>query len=489
VKAILGELLRKSLVYGLGASLNSAVGFVLIPYFVERLQAAEYGAYAIAEMVLSLLLIPLGLGFNVSVLARYPQVGPSDRRRFVGGAIGFLLVSTSATVAVFVTAFLALRRLGLHELSTDTVLLVAGIGALETLWMLVATVFRAEGWAWRFIAASLVQVLASLASTIFFISYVGMRGNGILAGRLMGDVIVCAFVVLPVALHSKPRWDRATWGPLLRIGLPLMPATLASTWILMSPRYFLLWFATQADVGVFAMSAKVAGVLSIGFVQPFAMAWMVLLFQIARRPDAQRVYGRVLTYYVLVGGGLACALSLAGQIIVPFLSREAFPLSTTVLSVMALATVASGLMYPVNIGPYVREQTGLMSPTFVMAGVLVTGLGGLLTWLFGANGAATALLLVFLVQGVLLFRLSQRLYPIILERTRLLKVVLALAGAGAMARAVGLQVPASDAGWVGLAVFTVLAPLMLVVMRFPEPGETAWVRALANGVPTPRRRR
>ena len=74
MKSALRELTSKGLVYGLGASFNGLVSFLLIPFFTGRLSATEYGRYAIAEMVLNLILVLLGLGMNVAILARYPNV-------------------------------------------------------------------------------------------------------------------------------------------------------------------------------------------------------------------------------------------------------------------------------------------------------------------------------------------------------------------------------------------------------------------------------
>lgn len=62
MKSVLQELAGKGLVYGLGFSFNGLVAFILIPFFTGRLTAGEYGRYAIAEMVLNLILVFLGEG-------------------------------------------------------------------------------------------------------------------------------------------------------------------------------------------------------------------------------------------------------------------------------------------------------------------------------------------------------------------------------------------------------------------------------------------
>src|SRR5207248_5236947 len=133
LKSALGELAGKGLVYGIGASFNGLVASVLIPFFKNQLTAAEYGRYAIAEMVLNLNLVLLGLGMNVAILARYPSVPPAERNRFFGSILTFMLLWSMA----FETAFLVAARLfGGHAvpaLSLPLFVLIAGLSMLVTL--------------------------------------------------------------------------------------------------------------------------------------------------------------------------------------------------------------------------------------------------------------------------------------------------------------------------------------------------------------------
>src|SRR5437762_9286913 len=107
LKSALNELAGKGLVYGVGASFNGLVSFILIPFFTNRLTAAEYGRYAIAEMVLNLILVLLALGMNVAILARYPSIPPQDRDRFFGSVLSLMLLWTMIFEVLFVgTAWL-----------------------------------------------------------------------------------------------------------------------------------------------------------------------------------------------------------------------------------------------------------------------------------------------------------------------------------------------------------------------------------------------
>src|SRR5437016_4371132 len=129
MRSALRELASKGLVYGLGASFSGLVSFLLIPFFTHELTATEYGRYAIAEMMLNLLLVVSGLGMNVAILARYPSVPTAERDRFFASVVSFMVPIAIALAAVFlVFAVIAGRKIAL-VLDTRLLYLVAAISA------------------------------------------------------------------------------------------------------------------------------------------------------------------------------------------------------------------------------------------------------------------------------------------------------------------------------------------------------------------------
>lgn len=468
MKGVFRDLLGKGLIYGLGSSLSGLAGFILIPFFIHHLSAVQYGRFALAEMVINLLLVVLGMGMHVALLSRYPRLtDENERRTLVGSLICFLLLVAIVVVGIY----LALSFAGLPffpELSPEMLLLVASVSATETLWLLFATLYRAQGAAWRFITLSVAKLVCGLVVTVLLIVYLGMGEEGILYGRLAGNALTL-LLLAPQFWHYRPRFNLRPALDLARIGLPLIPATFATMWISMSPRYFIEWFGDTAAVGVFAMSSKIAAILSLVFVSPFAMAWMVALFRMYQRDDAKEIYARVLTYYVLLGGWLALALGASAPFLVNLLSKEDFPLSTGIITIMALANVASGLMYPVNIGPYVQESTYKVLPAFLVATAISLIIGVGMSYYWGALGASGALILVYLALAVFLARLSHRLYPLRYEWRRLGKVVFSLGGAFAI-----LQVLAQEVSLPPVLLpvfFMILSLVLLVFSRFLDARE------------------
>jgi O-antigen/teichoic acid export membrane protein len=420
-RAVVIELVKKGVVYGLGASLNGVAGFLLLPFIVHRLTAFEYGRFALAELLLNVLLVVGALGLHVALLARYPKLPAGDRRAFIGSVLSLLIVTTLVAELGFAAFAVVLGSRVFPELAVEHYVLVGAITALETVTLLVATVFRAEGAAWRFIAIQLVQVAMSLALTIALIARSGYREEALLYGRLGGDLLVI-LAVMPVLLHHRPCALAPAWG-LVRMGGPLVLASFSAMAVAMLPRLLLEQLGDAATVGSYAVDAKLAAIVSIGFVQPFGLVYVAAIGRIAHRADARAIFARVVTYYIALGAIATVVVGAAAPWIARTLGNHAFPISPRAITLLAVSNVAAGLAYPLTIGPYVLERTRDVVPVYIATFVLAVAIGWPLTSEFGIVGAASALVAVYVVQGIALGWVSHRMYAMSLERGRLVAVI------------------------------------------------------------------
>ncbi len=424
-RAVAIELLHKGLIYGIGASLNGLVGFLLLPFIVRRLTSFEYGRFALAELQINLLLVICGFGLRNALLARYPRLAANEKHRFIGSVLSLSLVSVALVLAAFaVLAWLA----GPHwfpELGLEHYLLIAGISAIETVWLLVTSIYRAEGAAWRYVIVQLVQVAVALALTVFAVAARGAREEGLLYGRFGADLLVL-LLVLPELARHRPRALRPAWD-LVRVGGPLVVASFASMFVAMAPRIFLEHVGDVSVVGSFTVDARLAGIVMIGFVQPFGLVYVAMIARVAQRPDARQLFARVITYYVALGGAAVAIVGVAAPWISRTLGRHEFPISPRAIVLLAISNVAAGLIYPLTIGPYVLERTRQVIPVYVGALVLIIAIGWPATIYAGIAGTAIALAAVYLVQGIALAWVSQRMYAVPIEWRRLAIVVAALA--------------------------------------------------------------
>ncbi len=416
-RAVVIELIKKGVVYGLGASLNGLVGFLLLPFIIHRLDSLEYGRFALAELLLNFLLVLCGLGLGSALLARYGKLELEARRELVASVLALVLVATLAIEGVFAVFAWLLGPSLFPELAWSHYVLVGAIALVETVWLLFAAVYRARGTAWRYVALQLVQVAVSLALTIVLIARCGLREHGLLIGRLGADAVV-VLLLAPELVRHRPR-DLGPARALARIGGPLVLAAFSAMFVAMSPRMVLEQLGDARMVGSFAVDARLASIVSIGFVQPFGLVYVAAIVHIAKRADARALFARIATYYVALGGVATIAVGLASPWIAHTLGKHEFPISASAITWLAASNVAAGLIYPLTIGPYVLERTRDVIPVYTIAAVLAIGLGWVAIAHAGIEGAAVALLVVYVAQGAALAGVSQRMYAVPLEWKRL----------------------------------------------------------------------
>jgi O-antigen/teichoic acid export membrane protein len=466
LKNIFKDFIGKSVVYGLGSSLNGLVGFLLIPFFVNHLRAGEYGHYALAEMSLNLVLVILGLGLHIVLLSRYPTLDSGKRVEMVGILFGFMLVSTIAIESVVAAIYFLDPGLIFSGIEKELFLLVVFISGIETVWLLFATLYRAEGAAVRYILYSLMQLGVGLVATVGLIVGLGYREEGILYGRLFGNLVLIGFLIPQMSAY-RPRFNWKYSVEMLKVGLPMVPATFSTMWVSMSPRYFINMFATSKEVGIFTMSAKVAGIVSLLFIQPFSMAWMVAIFNIYKLPDAKKIYARMLTYYMLAGIMLATMVSIAAPGIVDILGKKTFPISSDVIIVMALAYVGYGLMYPVNIGPYVKENIKSVLPSYIFSIFISIVFGYACTYYWGPIGACIALLITYLLQSFMILRVSQSMYAVKFEWVRITKILASAFISLILLKRLVIYLP-SFGVWLLPFLHIIVVAIFLLLLRFPD---------------------
>ena len=477
MKNILAELVTKGGIYALGSSLNGLAGFLLIPFFVENLLPEEYGRFAIADMMLVIFLVISGLGLNIAFLSKYNQVDEKNRRDYVGALFTFVIGTTLFFELVYVVFAITFSNSFFSELSLEMILLVGVIAAIETVWVLFSALYRLKGWAWRFVTISFLQLIFGLVTTVILISSFGFREEGILYGRLAGDMIML-LMLTRVFYRYRPKLGSLNLAlETVKMGLPLVPSVFAVTWVMMSPRFYLEQFGSYADLGNFAMAAKLAGLITLVFVNPFGMIWTVLLFKVYSRADAQFVYSRIVTYYILVGGLIAFSLGVFAPALVQYFGTEAFDLSGYVILIFGLCIVLSGMTYVLNVGTWLKGELGKVLPVYLTSVVVCLLLGYLLTPRWGAEGACWALLLTLAIQAGLLINVNRKVYPVPIELVRILKTI------GALLFAYIILVDyVNISSWIELPVYLACVPLSLLALGFFDDKEKKYMGMFVGSI-------
>lgn len=447
--------LKHAAVYGLGTLLVQAGGFVLLPVYLRCLSPEEYGVLEVVSRVAeTLAAILLLAGFRQALFAFHQQAKDDlDRRRVVTGAL--LLVGGAAVVGGVGYA-LARPWLRFDSLPGELLTLaVVGI-LLEPLCLLPLTLIQARVESALYVAVVVGQFLVRVGLCILFVRYLQWG----VAGALWATALTGAAFGLTLTGRELLRgvaWpDAKQLGGMVRFALPLVPGGLCYFVLNHGDRFFLLKYATAADVGTYSLGYKLGMIVRLLSLVPLYMVWSSRMYAVAASPDAARAFGRaftrILAAYVFAGLGVSL---FAGEIVTA-LGGRAYSEAVPVIAPVVVAGLFFSAITLLDAGFYVTRNTG-RKLLVTLGGTAVTGLlYALLIPTWGAMGAAIATVGGFLALAAGTYGVTQRLFPVEYEWRRLLGGF----GLAAVLWGVGQLLPGSPWALGGKAGLLLAAPLL-----------------------------
>jgi O-antigen/teichoic acid export membrane protein len=461
VRARLARLSKDSLIYGLGGAAARYTGLLLLPIYTRVFRPDEYGILESIVNLSALLLAITMLGLDgAATLLYFATDNPQERRRLCTLWIG---IGLGVSVPVTVLLIAGAAGVSLFATGTPRYADLFALGAAVLPFILLQTVcsiilrltFRPRPYA--VLNFSLTTLTALLSIYLVIVLRMGLAGA--LWGTLLGTALVSGISLWTVRdqidLGSLREAAGATARRLLQLGLPLVPAGIALWIISFSNTYFLIQFVGSDEAGIFRVGARLAALLGLGILA-FQLAWTPFSLSIAREPDAPRTYARVATLYTAGGVGAAILMAGLAPLLVQIFARgEDYGQAAAVIGLLALGAVALGAYYVVATGVNLAQRTGQIAWTTLASAAVSLALNALLIPSWGIIGAGLAGLAANLTSTVLIFAVSQRVWPLPFQTGRLLATWLigavCVAGAG-----VGYAV-AQPALWLTLPITLALA--------------------------------
>jgi O-antigen/teichoic acid export membrane protein len=470
--ALLNRLIRAGASYQAASIVSAALAALMLPFYTRALTPTDYG---LAETLLTYLIlasIPLRLGLGEAFVRFWFDDEDPERRRAVSRIATGTVLATTTVAALLALAFAGpLSELLLDE--RDAVLFgfgVLGLWAFTNLEIAYAQL-RVEERRREYLTTSLVNVALTVALTFTLVVVLDTGARGYVAG----NYVASTFVLFGLWWRLRSRFGLRLRGigPLLRFGLPTVPADMAVFALNVVDRAYLLQTKSAAAAGVYAVSVKLATAVIVA-VRGFQLAWPPLAYSIADDDEARRFYAAVTTWYVAFTGVVVAGMALLGRWLVRLLAAPAFYEAHEALPWVALGWACYGLflVFVVIAG---RAKVTIHQLPAALAGLAVNVV--LLVVLvdpLGIAGAGIALGASYLAMLAVLWALTRRAFHVPFEAGRLLHAVVVIAG---MTVAGELLLPTDGVdGFVTRALVLAAIPAVLWFSGFPTAAERRFAR-------------
>jgi O-antigen/teichoic acid export membrane protein len=448
--------------YTTSSVLSKLIAVALLPLYTRYLTPSDYGAaeVLVTTVIAASIIIRLGM---TEAMMRFFYREDENPNRVV--ASGFFLLLTTATLSLLI-AFPFADEISdlLLDKSDPTLARIAVFGLwIYTMYDFCLTLFRLDERAKAYLVVTVSNVLVTIPLTVYLVVFRQEGAQGLLLGQYAsgGAFLLALLVVQSRRIFARP--DPALLKRMLRFGFPTMPAELSLYSLNFIDRLMLVRLASLADAGLYSLSVKFAQGVTV-LVKGFQLAWPPLAYSIRDDDEASRTYAAVVTWFVAGCSLVVAALWLFAPWIVRLLAAPRFFASYEAVGLVSLGMMLFALYLVLVVVLGRTGRTEFSFPATIAGTAANVGLNLFLIPRFGIVGAGVALVCSYAITLVIMFVVTQRLFPVPYEWLRLLQV-LVLAGC---AVAVGVALtPIEGIGSFAIrSVLLVAYPLALIGTGF-----------------------
>ena len=412
----LKPLIKDSSVYALGNISSKIVGFILLPFYVDKLTTAEYGMLGTLEVTFQLIVALAGLNLYVAFTRWYSDKELQGRQQSA--------FFTLFTVITFIAVFL---NIGCYPLAPDISQLLFDSGnfshlvrlmlcsaGLELIGTIPATLCRVNANSVQYTWNVILRLAVVLALTILFIVVLDRKLEGIYEAQIIGGLFYIVLFIPYIIRNSIIKFEKRILGKMFRYSLPLILSSSFGVLLSVADRFSLNFISGLVSVGVYSLGFKLANALKMLIVQPVSLALPPVIFQMVDQPNAKRFYSKIMTYFTF--GLMFCVIgvSLFGQEAVKLLTAKepAYWEAYRVIPFIAFGIVFGMMKDQAIYSLQIVKRTGVIASVIAFVSVLNVGLNILLIPYMGAVGAALATLFAQMTYFGIMLRFAQRYYSV-----------------------------------------------------------------------------
>jgi O-antigen/teichoic acid export membrane protein len=391
------QLAGQTLWYGVSSIAARFINYLLTPYLTYILTKEDYGRMGAVYSMIPLFNVIFTYGLETAYF------------RFIQNKERKEAVNTTATVSIIITTILLFVLLwfnqniltGISSLTNFPRLIQLSliIIALDALSTIPFARIRNEGRPKLYAFIKVIGIVLNIGFTFFFLSYcpdqlekdpnswvnsVYRPNENPVTYILIANILQSAFTLLILfkwLLPKKWEFDWKLWREMMMYSLPMLVAGMGGMINETFDRLMLGWWL-PANVnfdeqrGIYNACYKLSILISL-FIQAFRMGAEPFFFKQAEGANPQRIYARVMKFFVITVSVMFLVVALYIPIWKWFIHEKHWE-GLAVVPILLLANIFLGIYYNLSVWYKVTNRT--------MAGAMITLIGCAITitinWIF-----------------------------------------------------------------------------------------------------------
>lgn len=415
------SLLKQGFTYGLGESINKSISILLIPLYARYLIPSEFGQYSLLLITTNILIMIFCANLGPSMLRSYYDYQDDNERNNLITTAFFITGSLSISLILFGCLFSKTISKIILNNENNYLFIMLIAGAFQIMNQIPRNVLRAKMLTGIYIISNISLTFLHILLVILFLIILNMKVSGLVYSFLIYSIISSVLFYSLIFKNLCSKLIHSEVYKLFAFGLPLIPSGIAVFIMNSSDSYFLKYFTSFTQVGIYNIAYKFGMITQFLLVLPLAMSWNPIMLAVKDKSYANEFYRKALTYYVFIGVFILLALSVLAKEILIFFTNEQYYLGYKIIPLILLSYFLVGLgRIASGVGITLKRKNKYDMFAFLIAAILNLILNYLLIPNFGIMGAAVATCLSFLCAVTIKFFYSRNLYRIEYEFKRVL---------------------------------------------------------------------
>jgi len=428
MKDTLKRTIKHSGVYALGNLAKKSLGFLLLPVYTRYLSTADYGILELVSVFLQILVLLLVMGIPGALIKIYTHdcTNKNDKKSLIFTILILLLSFNIPALCIVFRYSSKISSLLLGEGKYAVLIKIICVTIFCNIYITVVTsIYRAEERSKKFVVISTIHFFIALLCNIYFVVIAKMGVKGILLGNLISSLIVFFLVLPELTSQIKFAFSKKYLFKILTLSIPMIPSSLAM-WIMnASDRYFLRLYSTMDELGLYSLGAKLSMTIYLFIVIPFNLAWPTIMFSIAKKKDAKKIYSQIFKYFIFISIFLSLIVCLISKEILIIMTTQPFWSAYRVVPFLVYSHVLFGAQNIFLMPLYLKEKMAMYPIILFISASVNLFLNFTLIPKHGMVGASLATLISFLILSGLVYYIAQRVYRVPYELDKILKISLA----------------------------------------------------------------
>jgi O-antigen/teichoic acid export membrane protein len=420
------ELSKHLAIYGAGDVAIQALNFLLLPFYVQYLTAADYGVLALLASIEATVKLFFRWGVDGAFMRFWYDCEDERARQRLASTLFFFLVGTNGVLlilSVIASPFLSERLLQSPEYTLALQLVLLNTFAIGFTFI-PFHVLRMQQRAREFSALTIARSASTLVLRVILVMGAGLGIMGVVIADVVVTAAILALMVRSFAPLLRPTFSKALLRKSLAFGLPRVPHGFALQLMSVGDRFVMTRYLPVQDIGVYSMG------VSFGLIEKIALgafeyAWAPFYYATAREPDAPRVFSAVATYGIAVLALMTAGLSAIAADLLDAVTHGQYVAAAGVVTWTAIGVFFYGVYLLTSIGLNITARTQYYPVTTAIGAAVNIGLNFALIPRFGIIGAAWANGAAYALQASVAYGFSQRFYPVRYEYGRVSRAVAA----------------------------------------------------------------